>query len=503
VKPVLALPRVLLEIDGSRLDDDEVRELASLRVRQRLAAPAMCELAFHGDASVELPAPGSQLRVAIGGSDSPLFGGQITAVEHVFGSDREYGVLVRAYDPLHTLRKHQRARALVQTTVEELAGDLVGDLGLSVEAAEQGPVWQNLVQHRETDLELLVVLAARCGLYPVVHDDVLHLITLEGTGDAVPLAVGNQLIEARIELNGERSARSVSAAGWDPLRAETYHATAGSPRSGRDVEAEVPPGDVGGTGEVALFGEYASDEAHAAALAQAELDARSAGEVTFWGVAEGDPSLRAGTPVDVSGLRDELDGRYVLTEVTHTIDAARGFVSELSTAPPAVRTRRTAATAALGEVTTVDDPDGRGRVRVKFPAYGDVESDWLGTTVAGAGSNRGIVAMSDVGDHVLVVFPHEDPATGIVVGGLYGTGGPPDPGVASAAVKRFTMRTSGGQHIALDDEHQKLRLEDVTGSSIELGPKRVILHSAVDLTIEAPGRTILVRAKAVDFEQAS
>jgi phage protein D len=121
-------------------------------------------------------------------SDSPLFAGQITAVEHVFGSDREYGVLVRAYDPLHTLRKRQRARALVQTTVEELAGDLVGELGLSVDAAEQGPVWQNLVQHRETDLELLVVLAARCGLYPVVHDDVLHLITPDGTGDAVSLA---------------------------------------------------------------------------------------------------------------------------------------------------------------------------------------------------------------------------------------------------------------------------------------------------------------------------
>ena len=153
--------------------------------------------------------------------------------------------------------------------------------------------------------------------------------------------------------------------------------------------------------------------------------------MTFWGVAEGDPSLRAGTPIDVSGLRDEFDGRYVVTEVTHTIDAVRGFVSEVSTAPPDVRTRRSAATAALGEVSTVDDPDGRGRVRVKFPAYGDVESDWLGTTVPGGGSDRGIVALLDVGDHVLVVFPHEDPATGIVVGGLYGTGGPPDLGVAA------------------------------------------------------------------------
>jgi hypothetical protein len=63
------------------------------------------------------------------------------------------------------------------------------------------------------------------------------------------------------------------------------------------------------------------------------------------------------------------------------------------------------------------------------------------------------------------------------------------------------MRTSGGQHITLDDENQTLRLEDVTGSSIELTPDRVTVHAAVDLTIEAPGKNIVVRANAVDFEQ--
>jgi uncharacterized protein involved in type VI secretion and phage assembly len=141
-------------------------------------------------------------------------------------------------------------------------------------------------------------------------------------------------------------------------------------------------------------------------------------------------------------------------------------------------------------------------VKVSFPAYGDVESDWLGTATPGAGSDRGIVALADVGDHVLVVFPHEDPATGVVVGGLYGTGGPPDPGVADAAVKRFTLSTAGGQHVALDDENTRVRIEDATGSSIELAPGGMTVHAAVDLTIEAPGKAILVRAKSVDFEQA-
>jgi phage protein D/phage baseplate assembly protein gpV len=501
VKSVVALPQVLVEVDGLPLEEAAINELAAVRVRQRLAAPAQCELAFHGPVETDLPRPGADLRVAVSGHDTRLFEGEVTAVEHVFGPDRDYSLVVRSYDALHRLRKRHQARAFVQTTVDSVANELAHDVGLDSQAAESGPVWQNIVQHNETDLELLVVLAARCGLYPVIRDGVLHLITLEGEGRSVELTLGEELLEARVELNGERAARSVKAMGWDPLRAETHEAEASSPRTGRDIGAEVDPTDVGGTGEVTLFGEYASDEAHAAALAQAELDARAAGEVTFWGVAEGDPELAAGTPVELSGLREELDGTYVLTDVTHTIEGTRGYLTELSSAPPDVRRRRTAASAALGEVTSVDDPDGRGRVRVGFPAHGDVESDWLGVVVPGAGGDRGIVALPDVGDRVLVAFAHEDPATGVILGGLYGAGGPPDTGVANAAVRRFSMRTSGGQWITLDDENQRLRLEDVTGSSVELSPDQVTVHAAVDLTIEAPGRAVVVRAKTVDFEQ--
>jgi uncharacterized protein involved in type VI secretion and phage assembly len=152
-------------------------------------------------------------------------------------------------------------------------------------------------------------------------------------------------------------------------------------------------------------------------------------------------------------------------------------------------------------VTSVDDPDSHGRVRVRLAAYGDVESDWLGVVVPGAGPEKGVVALPDVGDHVLVVFPHEDPATGIVVGGLYGTGGPPDPGVEAAAVRRFSLQTAGKQRIALDDKNTSLRLEDATGSSIELAPDGVTVHAAVDMTIEAPGRALVIRAKSVDFQQ--
>jgi phage protein D len=66
-------------------------------------------------------------------------------------------------------------------------------------------------------------------------------------------------------------------------------------------------------------GQAVQDDQHADALAQAELDWRVGREVTLWGVAEGNPRLRPGTPVELQGVAPVLAGRYVLTEVTHIL----------------------------------------------------------------------------------------------------------------------------------------------------------------------------------------
>ena len=105
---------------------------------------------------------------------------QVTAVEHVYEPAHGREVRVRGYDLLHRLRKRQTVRAHVQTTLRDLARELVADLGLTVQAAAPGPLWPRLIQHRQTDLDLLVELAERCGLFLTVRGDVLHLLTLAG-----------------------------------------------------------------------------------------------------------------------------------------------------------------------------------------------------------------------------------------------------------------------------------------------------------------------------------
>ncbi len=472
---VAVLPALAVEADGAPVP---IEALAHVRVHRRLSAPAMCELTFDGDVE-GLPDVGAELHVALAADAAELFHGDVAAVEHVHAPDSGHSVLVRGYDRLHRLRRTQHVTGRAEATLGSIAEELAGAAGLTVEAPSGDVTWVRHLQLGETDLELLVLLAERIGAHLAVDEGVLRFPTLEGDGEPV----ATTLLEARVERSAVRAAGPVTVTGWNAGDAEAHVATA----AGDEPE------------EVLLVGETVPDGEHARALAQGELDRRARHGATLWGVADGDPRLKPGGIADVTGLGPHADGPHVLTEVRHLLDERRGFVTELSTAPPEAHPRPRAPDATLGEVTSVDDPDGRGRVQVRLSAYGDVETDWLGVLVPGAGQDKGVVALPDVGDTVLVLLLPG--GAGVVAGGLYGTIAPPDTGVEGGAVKRFSLRTPGGQIVTLDDAKTSVRIEDKTGSYLEMTPEKVLVHAAVDLSLEAPGRAVTVTGRTVDFRQ--
>jgi phage protein D/phage baseplate assembly protein gpV len=502
------VPQIVVQVDGQPLSNEEARTLWAVRVQQRLSLPTLCELTFveptDAVSKSELFSPGSKIRIAVPDHDDPLFEGEVTAIEHIYEPANGREVRVRSYDVLHRLRKRQPVRAHVQQTLADLVMELVADLGLNVDAADAGPLRQRVVQFRQSDFELMAEVAERCGLYFTLRGNTLHVLTLEGIGDEVALKLGSSLLEARVEVNGDTSCRSVSTTGWDPLRVEQHEGKAEQARSGRGIDAEVKPDEVGGSGERLIIDETLGDDIQAEGIAQAELDLRAAREVVLRGVAEGNPELRPGTRVTIGNVAELISGRYVLTSVDHTFDSVRGFVSSISSLPPAPRPLKRDPVAALGIVTHVNDPEGYGRIRVKLPTYKDVETDWMGVLTPGAGLGKGLLALPDVNDTVLVLMPNGDPANGIVLGGLYGMLSREewDWGVDESAVKRYTLRTPGGQRVRLDDTKQTLRVENSDGSYLEMSPEKVMLHSQRDLEIEAPGRNLVIRANKVDFQQA-
>jgi phage baseplate assembly protein gpV/phage protein D len=509
VRPAAAAPAIRVRVDGSPLDTMAHALVSSVRVARRLAQPAQCEVAFAlGGASlvaddVANRAPiGSRLTIAIDGDPIDLFDGDVTAHEWQYDPDGGGEVRLRAYDELHRLRKRQRLLARIDTDLGTLLSELADEAGLDVDPPRGSAPWPVLAQHAHDDLRLLTSLGERAGLYAVVDEGVLRLVDLSGGGDPVVLRLGDSLFSARFEINADPACRSVTAAGWDPVTTEVLAGGATKPRSARPPSGTTAPSRVGASGERFLTGHHGPSADHLDAASQAELDRKVAAEVVIVGVAAGDARLRPGRRIEVEGVNAAVAGPYVLTETTHTLDGA-GYAVALSSEPPRPEPATGGAEVTVGEVLSADDPASLGRVRLGLPAYGGIETDWREVVAPGAGVGKGLVAVPERGDRVLVVLPGGDPASAVVVGGFYGGAGMPDTGVVAGSVQRWSLITSGGQRVVFDDEGSQLVLADRTGSALVMSPDRVTLHAAADLHIQAPGRTITIRADRLDMQRAS
>lgn len=494
MRQVQGLPELIITVGGRRLAAADSARVVSIRVHGVLGQPAQCQIAWATDERDIEPAIGDSLRVEVGGHRTPLFVGEITVVEYALRADTGSQVRIRGYDALHRLRKRQFTRLHPDASLHDLAATLTEGCGLVVDGP--GPQIGDVYQTARSDLDLLVAQAARCGLYPVVRDSTLALVDLTGTGEPVRLEYGTSLHSAEIEVSQEPAFRSAEATWWDPVTAVAEQQTAADPRAAAAVTADPTPDRVGGGGPLLRADDLGGD----GDLAQAELDVRRMGEVTAVLVAEGNPALQAGGRVEVLGVRPSLCGTYAVSEVTHEITSS-GFETTLSTMPPPAPPPRPPDQVTLGVVDDVDDPDARGRVRVRLPAYPDLVTAWAPVVLPGLGDAKGLVALPDVDDTVLVLLPGRDPAHAIVLGGLPGYQQPPAAPSGSPG-QSVVVRTRDGQQVTLDGPEHTLSLTDGAGSRIELGPSLLRITAATDLLLEAPGRAMRIRARSVDFEEA-
>lgn len=73
--------------------------------------------------------------------------------------------------------------------------------------------------------------------------------------------------------------------------------------------------------------------------------------------------------------------------------------------------------AVIGIVDDIDDPEQLGRIRVKFKTLdADPVSWWLRQVAPNAGKERGLYAIPEVGDEVLVIFLYGSQDMGVILG---------------------------------------------------------------------------------------
>jgi uncharacterized protein involved in type VI secretion and phage assembly len=505
------IPKLTLKCGSN----ETIRSLAdialSVRVQDRLSAPRVCEILLQADEASEPIPMGAAISIGFSGATMPLFDGTITAISREKSCAGNRQLRLRAYDALHGLRLSQTPRGFSNRTTAQIAAQILSEHGLTLQTVETGPKWRRILQTRQSDLVFLRELTEKSGLYFSLRGDTVHLVSLAGAVEDIPKRASDcGIIEFQLHENINDHFSSVRTNTWTPRTAATDIASATVPRAPRPAYPVGP--------DLHLFGAPSQSGEHATAMAQSALDQNAAKTQHLWAKLDGDEALCVGTKLEWTEATHFGPDVFLLTEVTHTLDTDSGFLTEISTLPPARIESSTAAEVTMGIVKSVADPKKMGRVQIALTAFGDLRTDWLEVALPGAGPRKGLIALPANRDRVLVLLAAGDPAQGVVIGCLFGETPPNDVGVDGEDIARFLFQTPSGHKLTLNDaddtvtlvqregasiklSRQDVRIEARNGSYLSLSSGETVLHSESDLVLTAPGKAIKIAGNTVDFEK--
>ena len=186
----------------------------------------------------------------------------------------------------------------------------------------------------------------------------------------------------------------------------------------------------------------------------------------------------------------------------------------------------------IGIVTNNRDPEGMHRVKLHFPwLHPDEESHWARVATPMAGKGRGLYALPEVDDEVLVAFEHGSVDHPFVMGALWNgkDTAPENNDNGSNDHRSFTSRSghvvrlndasgqetveiidkSGSNRIVIDTSARKIRIEadgdiEITssGGKVKISGIGIELASQTDVKVQAQ-TTIDVNANAQVSIQAA
>lgn len=151
----------------------------------------------------------------------------------------------------------------------------------------------------------------------------------------------------------------------------------------------------------------------------------------------------------------------------------------------------------VGLVTNNQDPEGLGRVKVKFPwLSGAEESYWARVVSLMAGNDRGIYFLPEVDDEVLVAFEQGDMSFPYILGAVWNGKDKPPVNNDDGKNNQRLIKSRSGHIIVLDDTdgEEKIIIKDKTGNNqIVIDSKENTMNIKVDkdLTIETKGKISL------------
>jgi phage protein D len=544
----------IVKVDGVELKPDVAGYIREIVVDDRLQLPAYLTVTFDdipGDILDKTTARiGSKIEFSATpvGETAPvsLFVGEVTSLEASYVQTGAQAVL-RAYDLLYRLQRGRHTQAYQNLTDSDLAKKIAQRNSLAIGKVDATTTtYEYIAQANVSDWDFLKARARKNGYEVAIADGKFDFRKPTQAREAPPagtltspdvpktLMYNAQLIEFHPRLTAGAQVKSVQVRAWDPMKKQEITAQAGATA----VTAKISDNPSGLASQTAEMEPYratsipldgnSGESGLAAALAE-ELGS------SFFeadGIAIGDPRLKAGTAVSISGVAAKFSGGHVLSHVRHVFEHEYGYRTHFEISGRQERsllgltslgdtngqisqTGQPIYGLVVGLVTNIKDDKEDTRIKVTFPwlapknGAGAFESTWARLAIPGGGPNTGVLWMPEVDDEVLVGFEHGDVNRPYILGGLYNgkdkpnlelekkTGAAGDLVSTGKVKRRGSVSRKGHRMIFVDEDAAsqiaittsdgKLKIEwDEKKSELRItGDQKVIVKATQEITLQS------------------
>ena len=156
-------------------------------------------------------------------------------------------------------------------------------------------------------------------------------------------------------------------------------------------------------------------------------------------------------------------------------------------------------------VSNTQDPEKLGRVKVTYPVFADLESDWMRIASFYSGKNYGAFFLPAKEDEVLVAFAQGNINNPYMIGCLWnGIDQAPVPPAEQQDVRE--IKTAGGQVIRFEEKaNERITITDNKKNTIVIDTKKGSIEVSCEKNIDITSKqgTITVKGTNIKLEAKS
>jgi phage protein D len=322
-----------VKICGKTIKQEEPMGLSSILVEDHVDMIGVAEITIVGTDEFDWTAVsmGGDVEVILGGDESTLFKGSVTAIRHQFVGG-EQRLTVQAMDPLIKLASSRVVKVYEEMSDSDIASKIISDGGCSKGTVDKTTGKADYVfQRNESNLGFLRRLAARNGyIVQATNKGKVDFKSAQFSGTAVEIPQGS-LVSFDYSYGVRNIPKKLTVYGWDPA---TKKRVEGSASSGDIKKIGAGSNALSDLGDIWQGDSYISDlwvtsQDGASSIAAGELNRLSRQFLRGKATVLGNASLRAGINIKFTEQGPGFGPEAFVISTRHRLTGSGGCLTEL------------------------------------------------------------------------------------------------------------------------------------------------------------------------------